>query len=405
MPTSAKAVLMATTLLAAAGAVKLELAGDGENKVEFGPSGADILTLSHNDSEPDKLTCSGTFEAADLRIAGTDTTVADLVARVAALEAGVRTGEQSYEFKLVGYEHSWNFPCFRYQKHALGAYPYTVGDSCAWGIFYPRTDHYLFGQPATSLCDCAERCASYHCDAFTYNTADEYQTSECLQDYDTRPRQCVLFFAPTAQPNSWYFPTANGYPGQYSDRFLKCAQVLYEHADHTGSIDMYPDPPPSPPALPPSPPVLFGLSQPYTTCQYPFRDISSKSECSAAAAELGIPFTWGSNSEAPFGYCARYSDSPIRWNPSYAQEPCYAYGNYCVCTSAEEEGSGEQGSGSGEQGSGSGEQGSGEQGSGSGEQGSPEQGPILSRAPDMNCSAPSGSITSLEFPGVLRVRA
>ena len=57
----------------------LELTG-GEPKVEFGG----VLTLIHNSSE-DKLVCSGTFEAADVRIAGTSTTVADLIREVATL--------------------------------------------------------------------------------------------------------------------------------------------------------------------------------------------------------------------------------------------------------------------------------------------------------------------------------
>jgi len=58
----------------------LELTGNAP-KVEFGGA----LTLIHNASE-DKLVCSGEFEAADLRIAGTSTTVAQMMAEHAAMK-------------------------------------------------------------------------------------------------------------------------------------------------------------------------------------------------------------------------------------------------------------------------------------------------------------------------------
>ena len=64
----------------------LELTGQNPSVV-YGPLHAsDSLTSTRNASE-DKLVCSGEFEAADLRIAGTSTTVADLIGEVATLKA------------------------------------------------------------------------------------------------------------------------------------------------------------------------------------------------------------------------------------------------------------------------------------------------------------------------------
>ena len=45
------------------------------------------LTLLYNTSESEKLTCSGEIEAKDLRIAGTTTTMSDLVAEVEELRS------------------------------------------------------------------------------------------------------------------------------------------------------------------------------------------------------------------------------------------------------------------------------------------------------------------------------
>lgn len=62
----------------------LELTGDAPT-LQFGElGGSDVLTLVHSPAE-DKLRCSGTLEASDVRIAGTSTTVADLIGDVAAL--------------------------------------------------------------------------------------------------------------------------------------------------------------------------------------------------------------------------------------------------------------------------------------------------------------------------------
>mmetsp|Transcript_14861 Transcript_14861/g.29886 ORF Transcript_14861/g.29886 Transcript_14861/m.29886 type:complete len:84 (+) Transcript_14861:103-354(+) len=62
----------------------LELTGDAPT-VHFGElGGSDVLTLTHSPTE-EKLTCSGTFEASDVRVAGTSTTVADLIGEIAAL--------------------------------------------------------------------------------------------------------------------------------------------------------------------------------------------------------------------------------------------------------------------------------------------------------------------------------
>ena len=72
--------LLVASVLAVQNSGVLELTGDAP-KVQFG-----ALTLIHNATE-DKLTCSGTLEASDVRITGTSTTVADLITRLAALES------------------------------------------------------------------------------------------------------------------------------------------------------------------------------------------------------------------------------------------------------------------------------------------------------------------------------
>ena len=66
----------------------IELTGQNP-RILYGPLDAsDSLTLTRNASE-DKLVCSGEFEATDLRIAGTSTTVADLISKVSLLEDNV----------------------------------------------------------------------------------------------------------------------------------------------------------------------------------------------------------------------------------------------------------------------------------------------------------------------------
>ena len=63
----------------------LELNGDAPT-VHFGElGGSDTLTLIHSPGE-DKLTCSGTIEASDVRIAGTSTTVAQMITEFAQMK-------------------------------------------------------------------------------------------------------------------------------------------------------------------------------------------------------------------------------------------------------------------------------------------------------------------------------
>ena len=83
---------MVVPLAYATGAV-IELTGQTPRVIYGQLDSSDALTLTRNTSE-DKLVCSGEFEAADLRIAGTTTTVADLIdtvsmlgQRVAAIES------------------------------------------------------------------------------------------------------------------------------------------------------------------------------------------------------------------------------------------------------------------------------------------------------------------------------
>lgn len=83
------AFLMAVnSVLAVQNGALLELTGEAP-MIKF--DGA--LTLVHNATE-DKLACSGEFEAADVRIAGTTTTVAELILKVGSLESDVAALKQ-----------------------------------------------------------------------------------------------------------------------------------------------------------------------------------------------------------------------------------------------------------------------------------------------------------------------
>ena len=64
----------------------MELTGQTPKLVYGRVDTSDALSLTRHGSE-DKLVCSGEFEAADLRIAGTSTTVGDLIGEVAALRS------------------------------------------------------------------------------------------------------------------------------------------------------------------------------------------------------------------------------------------------------------------------------------------------------------------------------
>ena len=76
-----------------AGGRVIELKGNTPRFI-FGQQ-ANQLTLLYNTSESEKLTCSGEFEAKDVRIAGTTTTMSDLMAKMAQLEAdNAAKGEQ-----------------------------------------------------------------------------------------------------------------------------------------------------------------------------------------------------------------------------------------------------------------------------------------------------------------------
>jgi hypothetical protein len=68
-----------------AGGRVIELMGNTPRFI-FGQQ-ATQLTLLYNTSESEKLTCTGEFEAKDVRIAGTTTTVSDLMAEMVAMKA------------------------------------------------------------------------------------------------------------------------------------------------------------------------------------------------------------------------------------------------------------------------------------------------------------------------------
>ena len=71
----------------------IELTGQSPRVIYGQLDASDSLTLTRNASE-DKLVCSGEFEAADLRIAGTSTTVADLIGHVADLRRDLAAVKQ-----------------------------------------------------------------------------------------------------------------------------------------------------------------------------------------------------------------------------------------------------------------------------------------------------------------------
>ena len=81
-------VALALGFVKAEKSATLELTGHAPT-VHFGKlGGSDVLTLTHSPAE-ETLICSGTFEASDVRIAGTLTTVADLISKVGSLESDV----------------------------------------------------------------------------------------------------------------------------------------------------------------------------------------------------------------------------------------------------------------------------------------------------------------------------
>ena len=77
-----KVLLLAVHAALANESATLELAGDAA-LVNFAE---DTVTLSADSSVPGKLVCSGEFAVSDVRLHGTDVSVADLIAKVATLE-------------------------------------------------------------------------------------------------------------------------------------------------------------------------------------------------------------------------------------------------------------------------------------------------------------------------------
>ena len=99
-------VVVASVLVAQNGA-EIQLTGRTPRVIYGQLDSSDALTLTRNISE-DRLVCSGEFEAADLRIAGTTTTVADLIGEVATLRqemAAVKqfVGMTSAPVQVAGY--------------------------------------------------------------------------------------------------------------------------------------------------------------------------------------------------------------------------------------------------------------------------------------------------------------
>jgi len=170
----------------------LELTGDSP-KVDFGGA----LTLIHNATE-DKLTCSGTLEASDVRIAGTSTTVAQLIAEHATMKDDIAALKQFVGMmpppasppplaplswtQFVGYPEDANGN--NYDVAGLWHYLGPAGQAPPAGPnVNPRT-----GEPAIQTVEaCKHECLKYMapepCRGISYRFSDSY----CSIYFDTVP--------------------------------------------------------------------------------------------------------------------------------------------------------------------------------------------------------------------------
>jgi uncharacterized membrane protein YgcG len=346
---------------AEAGGKVIELKGDTPMLYFGQPQGN--ITLLHNASEPEKLTCSGEIEATDVRIVGSNITVAQLIAQVTTQQAQLTTlqaqaGIPAMRLRLKGCFQEWgqaqHFPAGRirwYESKPFGR-----------GLWYEA-------RPARSLQHCAELCASSDCHAFTYVPVSEpngiAQGWACDAEFDLKPRECALFFVAPA-PGSNQIPPAPFPPA-------------------------YPSPPPAPPCGIESQFFYNGqyrqcywYSSQYCSSSYYYSSYALSSamavcaKCCPAASPppapppSSLPGTWGFepslSQRSSLPACSQLLYEAEYQSP--AMSPTASGSGDCGAGSGESSsGSGDCGSGSGEGGSGSGEggSGSGEGGSGSGE--------------------------------------
>ena len=104
-------------------------------KLVFGPDDrfGEGITVVQNNS---RLTCSGEFEATDVRIAGTNTTVADLISRVAVLE-GQAVGRQTMHLAVLAVMEQIVMRSSSAQARTVHLLSFTITKACeeTFGMF------------------------------------------------------------------------------------------------------------------------------------------------------------------------------------------------------------------------------------------------------------------------------
>ena len=206
-----------------AGGKVIELKGDTPMLYFGQPQGN--ITLLHNASEPEKLTCSGEIEATDVRIVGSNTTVAQVIAQLTTLQA--QAGIPAMRLRLKG--------CFK--TTSLAAYLPAGRTQELQSKPFGR-GLWVDARPSRSLQHCAELCASSDCHALTYVPVSKpngiAQGWECDNEFDLKPRECTLYFVAPAPGSAMLNPPAPFPPPSA------------------------PPPPPSTPPPPPTPPRPCG---------------------------------------------------------------------------------------------------------------------------------------------------
>ena len=195
---------------AEAGGKVIELKGDTPMLYFGQPQGN--ITLLHNASEPEKLTCSGEIEATDVRIVGTNITVAQVIAQVTTQQAQLTTQQA----QLTTLQTQAGIPAMRLRLKGCfqewGQAQHFPAGRIRWYESKPfGPDLWYDARPARSLQHCAELCASSDCHAFTYVPVSEpngiSQGWACDAEIDLKPRECALFFVAPA-PGSNQIPPA-----------------------------------------------------------------------------------------------------------------------------------------------------------------------------------------------------
>ena len=301
--------------------------------VHFGELGrSDALTLVHSPAE-DKLTCSGTLEATDVRIAGTSTTMADLIREVAAFRQEMAD-----------------------MKQFVGMMPPPVSpplfpppSSPSPPASPPREAYYEVTVPASS--------ASALC--LTPNTPGQVATLTGVM-CDSSGRILWNQITTTDTPRCgggdhvWlrkYSESSSSCWARYPD--ITCAQWNAEWMGACGiSPTMLPDAPtrmsslPSP-SMPPSsspsspPPPLYGIGDfNQNVCPFGYVHILDEGSCRAAASTLGkitlSDFINDNRHDRPNG-CFDWVNGAVYFNTLTSSEPTGTIAGAPLCIWAESE--------------------------------------------------------------------